>query len=147
TTMVSIFKRTDWKMFAAIALLICAGLASLLSSSPDSFYRQLVWIGIGAACMLLFLSVDLRSFFSSKHFAYAAYAAVNLLLLATLFLAPEIKGNRAWIVIGSFQLQPAEFAKIALILLLAVFFSRRHIGIARFKTLAISFFYAAVPAG
>jgi rod shape determining protein RodA len=145
--MLSLLKRTDWKLYTAVAVLLAAGLGSLLSTQQELFGRQLVWICAGAVLMLLLLFADLRSFFSSKNVIYGAYWLVNGLLALTLFIAPEIKGNRAWIVIGSFQFQPAEFAKIAVILLLAFYFSRKHIGIARMRTLLGSFVYAAIPAG
>lgn len=144
--MVFIFKRIDWKLYAAIILLVCAGLTSLLSTQRDIFNKQLIWLGVGLVCMVALLYIDLRSFFSSKHIIYGLYGFVQMLLIAMLFFAPEIKGNRAWIVIGSFQFQPAEFAKIAVILVLAYYFSRRHVGIARFRTLFGSFIFAAIPA-
>ncbi len=143
--MISILKRTDWKLYVLIAILLLAGLTSLLSTAHDFFYRQLIWIGIGLACMCGLLFADLRSFFSSKNVVYGFYGIVNILLVVTLLVAPRIQGNRAWIVVGSFQFQPAEFAKLAVILLLAYFFSRKHIGIARMRTIVTSFIYAAVP--
>ncbi|OGM91190.1 hypothetical protein A2755_02170 [Candidatus Wolfebacteria bacterium RIFCSPHIGHO2_01_FULL_48_22] len=144
--MLHILKRTDWKLYIAIALLIAAGLLSLLSTQSELFYRQLVLVGVGAVLMGILLFADLRSFFSSKNVIYGFYIFINLLLVLTLLIAPSIQGNRAWIVIGTFQFQPAEFAKLAVILLLAYFFSRRHVRIARMQTLFISFIYAAIPA-
>lgn len=140
-------KKIDWKLYSAIFLLLGAGLVSLLSTGGDFFYRQLWWIAIGVVCMAILIFADLRSFFSNKALVYGLYICVNIMLLVTLIIAPEIKGNRAWIVIGTFQLQPAEFAKIALILLCAYFFSHAHVQINRLRTLIISFVYTAIPAG
>lgn len=52
-------------------------------------------------------------------YAYLFYGIIILLLIATIFLAPDIKGSRSWLVLGPISLQPAEFAKFATALALA----------------------------
>lgn len=56
-------------------------------------------------------------------YAYPIYFAILLLLLVTIFIAPNIKGSHSWIVLGPVSLQPAEFAKFATALALAKLFS------------------------
>ena len=81
---------------------------------------QLVWIGTSIVLGGIILLLDDRIF---DTFAYLIYGAFILLLFATPFLAHDIKGSLSWIKIGSFSLQPAEFAKFATSLALAKFMS------------------------
>ena len=140
----SLFRKIDWQLIAAVLVLATAGLLSLLSSSPSMFYKQLLWIGVGALAACFFTLVDLRSFFSHKSVIRWLFILMILVLIFAFMFAPKIKGNRSWIVLGSFQFQPSEFAKIILIITLSYFFSKAHIGIARWKTIISSFFYFAV---
>jgi rod shape determining protein RodA len=141
----SFLRNIDWKLQGSAFVLMGAGLLSLLSSSHDLFYKQLMWIAIGLAVFLFIVSIDLRSFFSHKGFVRGLYVISVMLLLVTYLVAPQIKGNRAWILIGGFQFQPSELAKLSLIILLAYFFSKRHVGIASWKTLIQSFIYFLIP--
>jgi len=62
-----------------------------------------------------------------------------------LILSHAIKGARSWLSFGAFSLQPSDPVKILVVLILAKYFSRRHIEIARVKHILISGFYAFVP--
>jgi rod shape determining protein RodA len=123
-----------------------AGLLSLASSRPELFYKQLIWIFIGLVFVVVFTFLDLRSFFSHGNVSVVLYVITVALLIVTFVFAPSINGNRAWLLIGPFQFQPSELAKLALIIMLATFFAKRHVGIARWKVIIGSFAYAAIPA-
>lgn len=69
---------------------------------------------------LVILLIDVRVY---ENYAYVIYGALLLLLLVTIFIAPDIKGSRSWLVIGPMSLQPAEFGKFATALCLAKLFS------------------------
>jgi rod shape determining protein RodA len=78
---------------------------------------QLVWISTSAIIIFLIMMLD-KNFFET--FAYPLYTFTVLLLIATIFLAPDIKGSHSWLVItSSIRLQPAEFAKFSTALALA----------------------------
>ena len=64
--------------------------------------------------MLLMLEDDIYDMF-----AYLIYIALAILLVVTIFIAPDTKGSRSWLVMGPVSLQPAEFAKFATALALA----------------------------
>lgn len=138
-------RNIDWKLWVSLSLLLAAGLLSLLSSRPELFYKQLLWIAIGFVCIVVFSFLDFRSFFSHTSVSTVFYIGTIVLLLITFILAPSINGNRAWLFIGPFQFQPAELAKLALICVLAVFFAKRHVGIARWRIIIGSFLYALIP--
>ncbi len=89
---------------------------------------QIVWIATSFLLALVVLSIDERIFDS---FSYIIYALLMLLLLATPFLAHNIKGSMSWIKIGPFSLQPAEFAKFATALCVAKYMSHQDYNIAR----------------
>ena len=113
-------------------ILLAIGLVSICGSTgtfeaTDIFangsrpVKQLIWVGISLGVVFLLLFVN-SQFFNS--FAPVIYLFFILLLIGTLFLAPDIKGSRSWLVIGSFRLQPAEFAKLATALMLSSVFDR-----------------------
>ena len=78
--------------------------------------KQLIWIGLSLVLAFMILMVDFRVY---ETYAYLFYGIIILLLIATIFLAPDIKGSRSWLVLGPISLQPAEFAKFATALALA----------------------------
>ncbi len=144
--MVDILKKIDWKIMICMMVLIGAGSLSLLSSHPDFFNKQILWIIIGLLFLVGIIILDLRSFLASKAVIYGIYYLINGLLIFTYFFAPLVKGNRAWLIIGPFQFQPSELAKIGLVIFLAYYFSKKHIGINKWSTLISSFIYTAIPA-
>ncbi len=133
----------DWRLMGAVLLLVASSLFMLASINSDVFVRQVLWVGIGLCFALLISVIDIRSFISHRGFIIVLYGLVVILLLATLFFAPEVKGNRAWIMIGSFQFQAAELAKVVLVLVLSFFFSRHHVRIAHWGVLVGSFLLSA----
>lgn len=83
--------------------------------------KQLVWMGTSIVLAFVILKLDSRTF---DTFAYLVYAGLMVLLFITIFIAPDIKGSRSWLVItNDIRLQPAEFAKFATALALAKFMS------------------------
>lgn len=81
--------------------------------------KQFVWIGLALVIGFVILLLDSRIY---DVYAYPIYAVVMILLLLTIFIAPDIKGSRSWISFGSVSLQPAEFGKFATSLALAKLF-------------------------
>jgi rod shape determining protein RodA len=74
------------------------------------------------------------------------YALMMLLLVLTIFIAPDIKGSHSWLRFGSFQIQPAEFAKYATLLCLAKFMSSYQFSLAYTRNLAIALVIIFLPA-
>jgi rod shape determining protein RodA len=86
-------------------------------------------------------AVDYRSF---RAWSMAAYG-LSLVLLAVALTQPAIKGTKAWIVVGGFQFQPSEFAKVALILALAGLFHARREDALGLRALVEAVVLAALP--
>lgn len=142
-------RRYDWLLMGAVLMLVAIGLISLYSLSGVSpfpfFARQLAWAGIGAVLLVAASFIDFRLFRTQSAVVFFSYA-VSVFLLGFIFVAgARIRGVRAWFQIGGVALQPVEAAKLTLIILLAKFFSKRHIEIYRIRHLVVSGLYVAVP--
>ena len=105
---------------------------------------QIVWIGTSFLLGLVLLSIDERLYDS---FAYVLYALFMILLFVTPFLAHDIKGSLSWIKIGSFSLQPAEFAKFATALCVAKYMSSNDFDISRWSHFFIVVVLILLPMG
>lgn len=80
--------------------------------------RQLVFIISGSILIFAILIIDMRFY---ETFAYIIYGAVMFLLLLVPVIGKEVGGNRSWLGVGSFGVQPSEFAKFATALAVAKF--------------------------
>lgn len=138
-------KSTDWILLATALLISAAGLVSMVSFAGESQFaeRQLIWVGLGLVAFFVVSSLDLR--FLRRTSVVTGIYAVSALLLALLFVFGSVfSGAQGWFNFGFFALQPADPAKLALILVLAKYFSRRHVEIARFRHIAVSGAYAFI---
>jgi len=143
--MTHFLKKMDWQLNAAVLIITALGIISLAASSPDLFYKQLIWAIIGIFLLFLFSIINLKQLSSYNWMISAIFIFALLLLLLTQFIGITVSGSQSWIPIGPFSFQPSEFAKLALIIALAAFFSRRHIGIKRLEIIFGSFIYCALP--
>jgi rod shape determining protein RodA len=143
----------DWLVLTLYCVFVIAGLLCIYASvysetNPDiydmdkNYGKQLLWIVVSAFLGLLILLVDEKLFYA---FAYGFYGITILMLLATFAIGAEIKGSSSWIRIGSFQIQPAEFAKFGTALALAKYLSGYNIDFKNWKVKAISMAIIALP--
>lgn len=135
----------DWLLFGAMFFISIFGILTMNSFGEEDFFfvRQLIWLLLSTAALFGASLVDWR--FLRKSGSVMAFFSASCAALLFLFIAGSIfKGARSWFNLGSFAFQPVDFAKIALILLLAKYFSRRHIEIANIKHIIISGLYAFV---
>lgn len=139
----------DLPLLALTYLLAALGVLVIYSATrgePTPFHlKQIVWIVLGTGGLTAAAVVD---YHLCARFARHLYL-LNLALLALVIL-PRVghatNGAARWIKIGGFPFQPSEFAKLFVILTLAVFLSRRKEAIREGKTLLLSFLYVVVPA-
>jgi rod shape determining protein RodA len=134
------------KLFIPVGIILLASFTILSSISRQLFYQQLVWAVLGVGIILFFRRVDWRLFFNYRWVIWGLYALAVLLLVLTHFTAPLIRNAKSWLVLGPLSFQPVELVKIALILLYAEYFSRRHLAVARWGNILTSFALFAVPA-
>ncbi len=133
-------------LFIPTGILVAASLVILSSISVHLFWLQLVWIVVGLGFVVLFYFVDWRFILNYRWLIGGLYALSVVLLALVYFAGPVVRSIRSWFVLGPFNFQPVELAKIALILLFASYFSRRHLAVARWRNVLTSFAFFAVPA-
>lgn len=149
--MISYFKKVDWLLAFSAVLLTLLGLLSIFSSSfgKDNFLnfeKQIVFLVAGFSLMIILGFLDWRTLRDSPYLILVLYS-VCLFLLAGLFLfAPQIRGVRAWYKFGFLALDPVEITKIILLILLAKYFSTRHIEMYRLRNILLSGLYVLAPA-
>ena len=97
----------------------------------QNYGKQLMWIGTSMLIAMAILVID-GKFFAS--FSYPIYGSILMLLLVVLAIAKNVQGARSWIEIGSFKLQPSEFAKFATSMALAKYLSTLNIRMQDTKT-------------
>lgn len=139
-------RHIDWILFLAIVPILGAGLVSMYAfmGVNNFFERQLLWIAVAFAVAIGVSFLDLRIL--RKTYAVLALFLFSTGLLALLFLLGSVvKGAQSWFHFGFFALQPADPMKLVLVLILAKYFSRRHVEIAHWKHIFISGCYALIP--
>lgn len=140
------FKHIDWWLFGAILPLLGAGLVTMHSFTEASYYfdRQLVWITIVISLFFVASLVDWR-FLRRSGVVVSIFMFLVFMLFGLSIFGRIVKGAQSWFTLGGVSLQPADFMKLALILILAKYFSRRHIEIAYVRHILISGVYAIIP--
>jgi rod shape determining protein RodA len=138
-----LYHHVDWALLAAIFTLCAIGVAMIYSTSAGSrlYVTQVYAIVLGLVAMLVTLTLDYRTFTDKSHLIYVALLGV---LLYVLFLGDVQMGARRWISLGSFNLQPSEFAKVGVALVLAKFFGENR-GAPGWIDLAIGAGLTALP--
>lgn len=143
-------KHLDWVIIISVLLLVAVGLLSLYSSSLGrgdftNFKKQLIFAGVGFFLMLIFSHFDYRVLKNDPHLILLLYSLCILALGGIFFFAPEIRHVKSWYKIGSFSFDPIEFTKIILLILLAKYFSMRHVEMYRIHHIFFSGLYILVP--
>jgi len=142
-------RKVNWRHFdllllLATALLVGYGVLMISSAVSDSPglqelpRRQAVYAGIGAALMLGATLIDYRHL---RDFRYPMYFLALGLLVLVLAVGEESYGAQRWVNLRFFPIQPAEIAKILLIIFLAAYFDGRQEEIATFRTFVVSLLF------
>lgn len=148
-----VLRSLDWWTVGIYIALLAFGWISVCGASytfgeTDIFSlstrsgMQIVWIATSICLGFVLLMLDNRFY---DTFAYIIYAALLLLLFATIFNTHNIKGSRSWLVLGPLRLQPAEFAKFATALAIAKLMSAYDFSIHRRKDFLIACSIIFVP--
>lgn len=149
----SIWQNLDWVLVGLYLLLMFMGWANIYAAVyneehtsildlSQSYGRQAIWIGGSVLLALMILVID-GKFYAA--FSYPIFGVMLLLCLSTFVLARDVKGSYGWIDIGSFKLQPAEFAKFATNMALAKYLSTLGIRIQDMRTKVVSAIIIGVP--
>jgi rod shape determining protein RodA len=148
-----LFFHVDWLLFAAILLLAAIGLTMIYSVTyvrlPDGsgypgprFWTQLYAVTLGLIALVVCLTIDYRMLAEHSLLIYGALLAT---LLFVLFKGSTQYHATRWIDIGPFNVQPSEFARVAVALILAMYFGENRRGARSNGDLIIAGVFAAIP--
>ena len=144
-----LFTNIDWPLVILYTIMLFFGWINIyaanygegthnmisMSTEPG---KQLFWIGTSFIWVLLILIID-GKFYTT--FSYFIYALMIVLLIGVLIAGKEIGGAKSWYALGSFSMQPSEFAKIGTLLALSKYLSTLNVNLelneTKFKALAI----------
>lgn len=115
-----IFKNIEWGILICTILLILIGLVALFSATQSTEYdelkKQIMWLCISIPVFIVIMFIDYEIIAKASPVFYGIFL---ILLIAVLFTS-SVNGARSWFNIGAFSFQPSEFAKIFVILMLAL---------------------------
>jgi rod shape determining protein RodA len=127
-----------------IGLFLVYSATHIYDSGPlvHSTRNQIIWVALGLVTILIVTSIPTRVYYS---LSYVLYGLSLLLLLYGVFTGVISKGAERWISIGGLRLQPAEFAKIGLVLALARYLSTKTLSLERITSFIAPCVFIFVP--
>jgi rod shape determining protein RodA len=149
----SLFFNVDWVTIFIYLALCIIGWFNIHSAVYDplkpgfialdtNYGKQFLFIISSLILAVVILLLDSKFFIT---FSFAIYAITIVLLVLVLLIGRNVAGNQAWIAIGSFRLQPSEFAKFSTCLILARYLSSNTIKVQDFRTQAMCGLIILVP--
>lgn len=135
----------DWILVLALVPIVVSGLFTMNSFVGNNIFfdRQIIWVSISTIVFLLFSLIDFK--FLRRTGVITTLYFIAIFLLVLLFALGSIfSGAQSWFDFGAFSFQPSEFGKLILIILLAKYFSRRHVEIKNIRHILVSGVYAGL---
>jgi rod shape determining protein RodA len=139
------FFHIDWILLAAAISISLLGLVTMHSfSAQNSFFvRQIIWIAVAIAVFFV-ASIPEYGFLRRTPVVVGLYGVILSLLALIFVFGAVVKGGQNRFDLGLFAFQPADLAKLILVVFLAKYFARRHIEIAHIRHILVSGSYALV---
>jgi rod shape determining protein RodA len=137
--------RLDWTLFLATLPILAAGLVTMNSFTGENHFseKQFVWILVSLVVFFTFSFIDFR--FLRRTGVLVGLFLFSCLLLISLFAVGHVsRGAKSWFNFAGLSFEPADPIKIILILILAKYFSRRHVEIAYIRHILVSGLYALI---
>jgi rod shape determining protein RodA len=140
------FKTLDVTFLSAMMAISLAGLFTMSSfQGHDSyFWKQSLWILVSFS-VFLFASLFEYRFLKQTRVVVAIYGLLLFILTLLFTLGHVSKGAESWFRLGGIAFEPSDLMKLALIIVLAKYFSRRHIEIANIRHIIVSGVYVLIP--
>jgi len=144
----------DWTLIGLYLLLALLGIVNLYSAAfneahpslfdlSQEYGKQTMWFG---ACIVIGAIILLIDSHIWNRFSYHVYGVVCFLLLCVLLFGAERNGAKSWFGVGSFGIQPSEFAKFGTALAVAFFLSKSNSKVYDIKTAAVIMAIIGMPA-
>ena len=142
----------DWLLLGAVVLLCGIGIAMIYSATyvttasgghmSPQVLTQTYALGLGLIALVICLAIDYRMLAEHSLFIYGS---LLVLLIFVLVKGQTQMGGQRWIPIGPFHLQPSEFARMAVALLLAMYFGENRRGAKNTSDLILGGIFTAIP--
>lgn len=139
-------RKMDWVLVLALLPILAAGLVTMHSFSGTAvlFDKQILWILISFTLFFVVSALDVSMLKRTSVLVGLFLFFCGLLLI--LFLVGTVSnGAQSWFDFGGISLQPSDMMKLVVVLLLAKYFSRRHVEIAHWRHIVVSGLYAFIP--
>ena len=142
----SFFKTLDMTLVSAVIAIMLSGLFTMSSfQGNDSYFlKQGLWIIISFSVFFIASLFEYR-FLKQTRVVVTMYSILLFILSLLFILGHASKGAESWFRVGGIAFQPSDLMKVVLIIVLAKYFSRRHIEIANIRHIIVSAVYAFVP--
>ena len=129
----------DWTLLLPALVLSFLGILTMSTFGQGASLapRQILWLFVATGVYLVLSTLDMR-FIRRTSVVMTLYAISFVLLALLLVIAHPVLGSRAWFSLGPVSFQPADLAKLAIIMLLAKYLSRRHVEIGDFRHILVS---------
>jgi rod shape determining protein RodA len=144
-------KKLDWRMIISSVLLVFFGLGAIYSACTAkgdfvNFEKQLAFFVCGFLLMIFISFFDYRIFRNNSYLILILYIICLFLLIGLYLFAPVIRGTRGWYKLWALSFDPIEPTKIVMVILLAKYFSMRHVEMYKFRHIILSGLYVFFPA-
>jgi rod shape determining protein RodA len=148
--------KLDWVTILLYIAMVGLGWLNIFASVYDESVNQTIWdLSLNSGRQLIFIAasffiilaiviIDMRFY---ETFAYLFYGIILIALMLVPIIGKEVGGNKAWIAIGSFSLQPSEFAKFITALTVAKFIGSVGFRMDHLRSQLILFALITVPMG
>ena len=145
------FAGLDWILLLVVLgisgfgiVVVRAATVSDIAAAPNYFfYRQTIYVAVGALLMLAAMTVDIHRVARAHWLLFGGLCAGVAVVLA---IGAKVRGSSRWIDLGVFKLQPSELGKVAIIIILAAIASEHRDTIASWRTTLILLAVTIVPA-
>jgi len=144
------FNKIDLLLFTVVVMTVSIGILMIYSAGFDSVFkvnndlykRQIIWFIIGLVFFLVMTTINYRQL---SDYAVYIYGFLLFTIMLTLVFGKPIRGTKAWLTFGYFSIQPAEFMKLGVVILLAKYLEFRERYLKKFKELLVPTVITFIP--
>lgn len=136
----------DLLLLVPALLIVAFGLITMSTFTGDNFFFEKQIISLAVAVGVFLIATRIDTDILKRTNVLVTLFLISCAVLVTLYgFGSTAKGAQSWFKVGLFAFQPADMMKLLLVIILAKYFSRRHIEIAHFRHILVSGIYALIP--
>jgi len=142
--------KIDYTLVIAVILTVVIGILMIYSAGFDPidkvnnglYRKQILWFIFG---FILMLGLTILNYQSLGEFSLHIYIVIVVLLIITTIFGTPVRNTRAWLNFGVFSIQPSEFMKLALVIILAKYLEIRERDISKLRELVVPTVLTFIP--